>query len=211
MKIVKYPHPALRRPSKPLTAIDKRVRLHAGQMLELMYEARGLGLAANQVALPYQMLVMNHLADPLQREHELVCINPVLVERKGSVEGEEGCLSFPKLYQKVRRAKSVKVRAYNLDGQMIEIDGSELIARVLQHEIDHLHGTLFIDKMGIIGQLASRGALREFERDYQRLRERGELPSDDVILKQLAALEDELLNPAPEPPPPAAGSEPPIL
>jgi peptide deformylase len=177
-------------------------------MLELMYEARGLGLAANQVALPYQMLVMNHTADPLQKEHELVCINPVLVERKGSVEGEEGCLSFPKLYQKVRRAKTVKVRTYNLDGQLIEIDGSDLIARVLQHEIDHLHGILFIDKMGVIGRLASRGALGEFEREYQRCRERGEFPPDEVILKQLAALEVELLNPEPVP---SAGAEPPKL
>src|SRR5262245_38607795 len=209
MNIVKYPHPALRHKSKPLTAIDRRVRLHAGQMLELMYEARGLGLAANQVALPYQMLVMNDLADPLQKDHELVCINPVVIERKGSVEGEEGCLSFPKLYQKVRRAKTVKVRAYNLNGELVEIDGSDLVARVLQHEIDHLHGVLFIDKMGLIGQLASRGMLREFERDYRKAQQRGEIPPDPEIEKHLAALEVELLNPAPEPPP--TDSEPPVM
>jgi peptide deformylase len=210
MKIVKYPHPALRHKARPLTSIDNRVRQHAAQMLELMYEAHGLGLAANQVALPYQMLVMNDTADPQQKEHELVCINPVIVERKGSVEAEEGCLSFPKLYQKVRRAKTVKVRAYNLEGKLVEIDGSDLRARVLQHEIDHLHGVLFIDKMGLIGQLASRGMLREFERDYRKAQERGEIPPDAEIVKQLAALEEELLNP-PVAPAPAVGSEPPLL
>src|SRR3954454_23331788 len=112
MKIVEYPHPALRHESRPLTAIDKRVRLQAGKMLELMYEAKGLGLAANQVAWPFQLLVMNDLADPEQKDHEHVLINPVILERKGSIEGEEGCLSFPDLLQKVRRAKSVKVQAY---------------------------------------------------------------------------------------------------
>src|SRR5262245_52756738 len=120
MRIVQYPHPALRYKARPLTAIDKKVRLHAGEMLDLMYGAKGLGLAANQVALPFQLLVMNAVADPEQREHERVYINPVILERKGSVEGEEGCLSFPGLYQKVRRAKTVTVRSYNLNGEPVE-------------------------------------------------------------------------------------------
>jgi peptide deformylase len=201
MKIVQYPHPALRRPVKPLAAIDKQVRLQAGQMLELMYAARGIGLAANQVVLPYQLFVMNPTADPQQREQELVCINPVIVERKGTIEGEEGCLSFPKLYQKVRRAKTVKVRMYNLEGQLVEVEGSDLVARVLQHEIDHLHGELFIDKMGLLGKMASKGALREFERDYRRAQERGEIPSDAEIMKMLEAMEAAMLNPPAESPP----------
>src|SRR5262249_30722748 len=111
MKIVQYPHPALRFHAKPLTAIDKKVRLDAGRMLELMYEAHGIGLAATQVALTYQMFVLNPAADPNNREREGVYINPVLLERKGTIEGEEGCLSFPGLFQKVRRAKTVKVQA----------------------------------------------------------------------------------------------------
>src|SRR3954471_24383234 len=114
MKIVKYPHPALRHKSRPLTMIDNQVRLQAAQMLELMYEAKGLGLAANQVNWPFQLLVMNDLADPEEKEHERVLINPVIMERKGTQEGEEGCLSFPGLYQKERRAKTVIVQAYNL-------------------------------------------------------------------------------------------------
>jgi peptide deformylase len=191
MKIVLYPHPSLRHPARPLTAIDKKVHLQVREMFDLMYEARGLGLAANQVALPYQLLIMNLAADPNQPEREEVYINPVIVDRKGSVEDEEGCLSFPGLYQKVRRAKNVKVRAYNFKGESVEIDASDLAARVWQHESDHLHGVLFIDKMGPIAKLASRGALKEFERDYRRAQERGELPPDAAIEPLLAALEAE--------------------
>ena len=192
MKIVKYPHPALRHKSIDLTIIDKKLRLYAGQMLELMYEAKGLGLAANQVDLPFRLLVMNATADPQQREQEHVLINPQILDRKGSMEGEEGCLSFPDLYQKVRRAKTVKVQAYDLEGKLIEIVTSELpqelaelSSRVLQHEIDHLHGDLFIDKMGPLGKLSARGALREFERDFRKAQEKGEYPSDAEIEKRL--------------------------
>jgi peptide deformylase len=176
MKIVQYPHPALRGQSQALTSIDETVRLHAREMLDLMYQSRGLGLAANQVALTYQMLVMNSTADPNLKDEELVLINPVIIDRKGSVEGEEGCLSFPELYGKVRRAKSVVARAYNLKGELIELSCSELRARVLQHEVDHLHGILFIDKMGPIARMSSRSALKEFERKYKRAQERGEIP-----------------------------------
>jgi peptide deformylase len=191
MKIVQYPHPSLRWEARPLTGIDKRVRVQAGEMLELMYAARGLGLAGPQVELPYQMLVMNPTADPNLRDQERVFINPVILERKGSVEGEEGCLSFPGLFQKVRRAKTVKVQAYTLEGQPCEVDASELTARVLQHEIDHLHGVLFIDKMGTIAKLASRSALKDLEREYRKAQERGDIPPDTEIAKALAALEAE--------------------
>jgi peptide deformylase len=191
MKIVHYPHPALRRPSKPLTSIDKKVRLHVGEMFDLMYEARGLGLAATQVALPYQFLVMNLAGDAKQRDQEDVFINPVIVERKGSMEDEEGCLSFPGLFQKVRRAKTVKIRAYNLQGESVEITASDLAARCWQHEIDHLNGVLFIDKMGPIAKLASRSSMKDFERDFRRAQEKGELPPDMDIQRLLDDLERE--------------------
>src|SRR5690242_17373276 len=126
MKIVHYPHPSLRHPGRPLTSIDKKLNLQVGAMFDLMYEARGVGLAATQVALPYQLLIMNLTVDPNQRDQEEVYINPVIVERKGSLEDEEGCLSFPGLYQKVRRAKTVKVRAYNLKGELVEVVANDL-------------------------------------------------------------------------------------
>ena len=110
-KIVLYPHPALRHPAKPLSAIDAEVRRYAGRMLELMYKHKGLGLAAPQVALPVQLLVMNFEGDAEKKELECVAVNPVIMDRKGTQEGDEGCLSFPDLYQKVRRAKTVTVQS----------------------------------------------------------------------------------------------------
>src|SRR5437763_12726449 len=97
MKIVHYPHPALRRQAKPLTAIDKKIHLHVGAMLDLMYESKGLGLAATQVALPFQLLVVNVTGDSTRKDQEAVYVNPAIVDRKGSQEGDEGCLSFPGL------------------------------------------------------------------------------------------------------------------
>jgi peptide deformylase len=189
MKIVHYPHPALRHPGKAVTSVDKQLRVQIGNMMELMYEARGLGLAAPQVALPFQLLVMNVTGDPKQPEREEVFLNPVIVERKGSIDDEEGCLSFPGLYQKIRRAKTVKIQAYNLKGQLIEKVVSDLEARAWQHEIDHLNGVLFIDKMGIIARLSARSSVKSFENEFRRAQERGEIPPDLEIEKVLASLE----------------------
>jgi len=186
MKIVLYPHPALRHPARPLTAIDKQVHLDAGHMLELMYEHRGLGLAANQVFLPYRILVLNPTGDPQQRDKEEVLLNPVILDRKGTIEGEEGCLSFPELFQKIRRAKTVTVQAYNLKGEVVEKVVSDLEARLWQHEVDHLDGILFIDKMGAIAKLSSRGALKGFEQDFERGQEKGDIPATAVLERLLA-------------------------
>lgn len=192
MKIVRYPHPALRHPARPISSIDKQLYLHIGQMKEAMYEARGLGLAAPQVALPYQLLVMNITGDAAQPEREEVFLNPQIVERKGFQEDEEGCLSFPGLYQKIRRSKTIKVRAYNLKGELVEKIVTDLEARAWQHEIDHLNGVLFIDMMGPIARLASRGSVKTFEKDFRRAQERGEIPPDLEIEKVLAALEGQV-------------------
>jgi peptide deformylase len=191
LKIVNYPHPSLRHPARPLTAIDRKVQVTARGMLDLMYENKGLGLAAPQVGLPYQMFVVNYTGDAQQVEQEGVYINPVILERKGTQEGEEGCLSFPGLFQKVRRAKTIKAQAYNLQGQLVEVELSDLPARLWQHEVDHLHGVLFIDKMGAIGKLGSRGRLRELEREYQRAQNRGEIPPNAHIEEILTALEQQ--------------------
>jgi peptide deformylase len=191
MKIVQYPHPSLRHKAVPVKAIDKKVQLHVGAMLDLMYEGRGLGLAAPQVALPYQIFVMNLKVEPTEKEAERVFINPVITERKGSVEGEEGCLSFPGLYGKVRRARTIKFQAYNINGELVQGDVAELEARVWQHEVDHLHGELYIDKMGMIAKMASRGELRKFEREYKKAQDKGEIAPDVEIEKLLKQLEDQ--------------------
>jgi peptide deformylase len=189
MRIVHYPHPALRHPARPVSAVTKQLNIQIGDMMEAMYEAKGLGLAAPQVALPYQLLVMNVSGDPNKKELEEVFLNPVIVERKGSVEDEEGCLSFPGLYQKVRRAKTIKIQAYNARGQLIEKVVQDLEARAWQHEIDHLNGVLFIDKMGVLAKLSARGSVKQFEREFRQAQERGQIPPDVELEKFLAALE----------------------
>jgi peptide deformylase len=188
-KIVHYPHPALRHKSQPVTTIDKALHLNIGEMMELMYQAKGLGLAAPQVALPYQLLVMNITGDPKQPEREEVFLNPQVVERKGVMEDEEGCLSFPGLYQTVRRAQTIKVRAYNLKGELVEKVVSNLESRAWQHEIDHLNGVLFIDMMGPIARLAARACVKKFEKAFREAQAKGEIPPDMEIEKLLAVLE----------------------
>ena len=196
-KIVLYPHPALRHPAKPLSAIDAEVRRYAGRMLELMYENKGLGLAAPQIALPVQLLVMNFDGDPEKKDLECVAVNPVIMDRKGTQEGDEGCLSFPDLYQRVRRAKTVIVQYYDLDGNLKEMTAHDLPARLWQHEIDHLHGRLFIDVMGPMGRLASKSTLRAFEADHKAAQKRGDIESDADLRRRLAELEKVFNAPAP--------------
>jgi peptide deformylase len=189
MKIVHYPHPVLRHKASPVRAIDKSLRLQIGTMKDLMYEAKGLGLAAPQVALPFQLLVMNISGDPTKPECEEVYFNPVIVERKGLVDDEEGCLSFPGLYQKVKRAKVIKIQAYDLKGQLVEKVVTDLEARAWQHEIDHLNGVLFIDKMGILGKMAARGSVKDFERKFREAQQRGEIPPDAQLEQIIAAVQ----------------------
>ena len=189
MKIVHYPHPALRHAAQPVGCIDKQLHVTIGHMKELMYEAKGLGLAAPQVALPYQLLVMNITGDAAKPEAEEAYLNPRIVERKGTVEDEEGCLSFPGLYQKIRRSKSIKIQAYDIKGQLVEKVVTDLEARAWQHEIDHLNGVLFIDMMGPIAKLTSRSAIKNFEREFRKAQEKGEIPAEVEIEKILAALE----------------------
>lgn len=179
MRIVNYPHPALRQKAEPVTAINKEINLLVGNMLELMYRHEGLGLAAPQVACPLRVLVMNFAGDPKDREHEYVAINPVIVETsKQIIDDREGCLSFPDLFAKVRRAKKVKVQAYNLKGELYEMTCEEMPARVWQHEVDHLEGALFIDKMGMIGRMNSKKYLEMFDREFQEAKQNGEYPAD---------------------------------
>jgi len=197
MKIVKYPHPALRHPAKPVASLDGAMRRIVAQMLELMYEHKGLGVAAPQVGLPYQLFVMNVKGDPKETGEQRIYINPLISEKKGTVEAEEGCLSFPDLFQRVRRARQIRVMAYDERGEPIDRVLTDLEARVVQHETDHLHGKLFIDYFGLVARLDSRSKLANFEREYRRAQERGELPSDAELERQLKALE---AGPPPEPP-----------
>ncbi|MGL6094767.1 MAG: peptide deformylase [Fimbriiglobus sp.] len=176
LKIVNYPHPALRAKAKPVAALDNDVIAAANGMLELMYRHEGLGLAAQQVALDFQVLVINFKGKPDQKDQEVVAINPVIVDAKGAVKDREGCLSFPNLFQDIRRMKTVTVRYYDLAGKQIEMVCSDLPARIWQHEIDHLNGVLFIDKMGPFARLGSRKDIEDLIADFEAARKKGTIP-----------------------------------
>lgn len=179
MKILKYPHPVLRTPAKPVMQISKELNILVGNMLDLMYRHEGLGLAAPQVGVSERVLVMNFAGTPAERAQEYVAINPVIIDMsKGYIDDREGCLSFPDLYAKIKRAKKIKVQAYNLKGELYEMVCEELPARVWQHEIDHLDGNLFIDKMGIVGKLHAKKYIKQFEQEYFDGQKDGSIPAD---------------------------------
>lgn len=198
LQIVKYPHPALRYASRPVTRIDDELRAVVREMFTLMYEARGVGLAANQVGLPFRFFILNTTADPEQKDQELVFINPEIVKRRSSVEEEEGCLSLPGLYANVRRAGKIRVSAFNLEGEQFELDAEELLGRAIQHETDHVDGKLFIDHLGPLTRHTIKGQLREFEKQFREAQADGALLADEELIKQLDAMTGPALGePAP--------------
>lgn len=140
MTILKHPHPALRQKAKPVEHVDADLRTTIRWMFDLMQETGGVGLAAPQVGIPQRFFII-HVGAPQ------VFINPVLSRPRGSVEMEEGCLSLPGQTGLVRRPKSVTVDAWNETGVRFSIRAFGELARVVQHENDHLDGVLFIDKM----------------------------------------------------------------
>jgi peptide deformylase len=185
MQIVYYPHPALRQVAKPVPEVNDGIRRIAREMLDLMYAAKGIGLAGPQVAVPLRLFVLNPKSDDPTRSEERVFINPQIVERKGLVEEEEGCLSVPGVYAKLKRAERVKVTAQDLNGATFELETDGLAARAIQHEVDHLQGILFIDKAGPLEKIRIIGKLKDFEREFRRKQEAGEIPPNAVLVRAL--------------------------
>lgn len=189
LQIIHYPHPTLRHVSKPLKRVDAEVRAYASQMFDLMYQHEGVGLAANQVNLPYRLFVINATGDPEQKDAQGVFINPVLSRGKTQVAGDEGCLSIPGISASVSRHETVTLQAYNLAGEEVTVELSGFVARVVQHEVDHLDGRLFIDRLSTTQMAEVRDALEEFEIEFSSMRDRGEMPTDDQVAARLAELE----------------------
>jgi peptide deformylase len=188
MQIVNYPHPALRWKSSPVTRITPELREIVREMFELMYSSEGIGLAANQVGLPYRLFVLNLSGKREESDQEHIFINPEIVRRKGSQEAEEGCLSLPKLYGQVRRAEEIVVEAFDLDGRGFELTIDELGSRAIQHETDHLDGVLFVDRMSDSARREALPTLADFESQFRRQQELGVFPSDSEIRAGLERL-----------------------
>jgi peptide deformylase len=145
-EIVKYPDPVLAKRGAPVTLFDDKLKTLVEEMFESMYAAQGIGLAAPQIGLSQRLTVID-TSFKKNPEDKVVLINPEIIEREGEQYEEEGCLSLPDIRDKVKRAAKVKVRAQNTDGAWFEIEGEELLSRAFQHEIDHLDGVLFIDRL----------------------------------------------------------------
>jgi len=186
--IVKFPHPSLRRVCKPLARVDAELRQLVAQMLELMYEHDGVGLAANQVDLPYRLFVANLQGNRAAKDQEFVFLNPVITRRWGMAEAEEGCLSFPGIYVPVRRPERVEIAGFNLSGQEIRMELDGLAGRAVQHEVDHLDGIVFVDRLSPTNELAVREPLASLVRQFADQQARGLMPTD----RQIAARLDEL-------------------
>ena len=144
--IVKYPDPVLAQKAAPVTAFDKTLAKLADDMFESMYAAEGIGLAAPQIGVSKRITVID-ISFGKEPKDKLVLINPEIISRNGRQVEEEGCLSLPEIRDKVSRDATVTVRAQNVKGEWFEIDGEELLSRAFQHEIDHLDGVLFIDRI----------------------------------------------------------------
>jgi peptide deformylase len=190
VNIVKYPHPTLRHTSKLVKKVDADLRRMVAEMFALMYENRGIGLAANQVDMPYRLFVLNLEGKPEAKEDEHVFINPVITQRQGMAEAEEGCLSFPKIWAPVRRAEKITVTAYNLAGDQLRYELEGLYARVVQHETDHLDGVVFVDRLSEASQKSVKPALAKLERQFQEDRAADLIPDDEQIAARLAELEN---------------------
>jgi len=164
-------------------------------MFEIMYESVGVGLAANQVGLPYRLFIVNTEACPDAGE-EMVFINPVLSRPRGTAVQEEGCLSLPGLRMDVRRPERVVLDAWTLEGEQVRLDLEGFLSRVVQHEFDHLDGRLFTDRLPDAASIEARRSLDTMREVFLGKQSRGELPSDQAILARLAALEAERCAPA---------------
>jgi peptide deformylase len=164
-----YPHPVLRKAAEPIRAFDAQLASTVNSMLELMYESRGVGLAAPQVGLKQRVLVLNDSGERANAEREIVLVNPTIVERFGQpTVYEEGCLSFPGIYAEVTRPDRVKVRACDLNGVESEREYEGFVARIVQHEYDHLEGVLLVDRMSAADRLRHKVALEELKHRYRR-------------------------------------------
>ncbi len=144
LDIVIWPDPVLTDGTAPITEVDDDLRQVVGEMRRVLFEERGVGLAAPQVGIARRLMLVCPSGDP---GDEVVVLNPEILSVEGSETGEEGCLSFPSIYGKVPRAVTIRVRYQDLDLRERELELSGWVARIFQHELDHLNGEVFIDKM----------------------------------------------------------------
>jgi peptide deformylase len=161
LAILEYPDPRLRTKAQPIERVDDGVRRLADDLLETMYAAKGVGLAASQVDVHRRLLVLD-ISDT--RDRPLIFINPEIVSAEGRAPGEEGCLSLPGIYDKLERAARIKVRALDRNGEPFELEAEGMLAVCIQHEMDHLEGKLFVDYLSELKRQLIRRRLQKERR-----------------------------------------------
>lgn len=161
LAILEYPDPRLRKTARPVERVDDAVRRLVGDLLETMYAAKGIGLAATQCDVHRRVLVLDVSET---RDQPLVLINPEILRAEGRGPGEEGCLSVPDIYDKVQRSAKIRVRALGLDGFPFEMDADGLLGVCIQHEMDHLEGKLFVDYLSELKRQLIRRRLEKERR-----------------------------------------------
>ncbi len=161
LNILRYPDPRLEKVAKPVTRVDDAIRQLVRDMAETMYSAPGIGLAATQVDVHVRVIVLD-VSDA--RDQLLVLINPEILALEGEQECEEGCLSVPGVYDVVKRAEKVKVRALDGEGRPFELAAEGLLAVCIQHEMDHLEGKVFVEHLSRLKQARIRAKLQKQER-----------------------------------------------
>jgi peptide deformylase len=166
LTILRYPDPRLHTVAKPVVAVDERIRALADAMLETMYAADGVGLAATQVDVHECLIVMDTSE---QRDHPIVLINPEIIARSEEMKvSEEGCLSVPQIYDKVERHARVTVRALGRDGEPFEMEADGLASVCVQHEMDHLLGKVFVEYLSLLKRDRIRTKMLKKAREEQR-------------------------------------------
>ena len=161
LEILHFPDPRLRLKAKPVAQVDDQVRQMVKDMFETIYDAPGIGLAATQVNIQLEVIVI----DVSENKDEPLClINPKIVAQDGTEEMQEGCLSVPGFYESVTRAESVKIQALNKDGDTFELTADGLLAVCIQHEMDHLQGKLFVDYLSPLKRQRIKKKLEKLEK-----------------------------------------------
>lgn len=182
LPIVKYGEPVLRAKGKRIAKVDEHIRQLAQDMIETMHAANGVGLAAQQIGEAMQLTVLdvadvedrpstlklNGIETDVNSVMPLVILNPSLALGEETVSGTEGCLSFPEINAEIQRAELVIVKAETLEGEAIELEATGLLARALQHEIDHLNGILFIDRMSSAAKASLASRLKRMQKETAR-------------------------------------------
>jgi peptide deformylase len=148
-EIITYPHPVLRKKAKKITSFDDELKQLANDMGQTMYDAPGVGLAANQIGIARQLVIVDISKEEDEKKF-IALVNPVISNGEGSVSGEEGCLSVLEYEAKVKRFQKIRVTGQDIEGNALDFEAEDRFARIIQHEVDHLHGTLFIDHLSML-------------------------------------------------------------